>query len=109
MDKSFWNKEFQNIGPIGPFDHDVYARIGEDLLNVMADNVSRTKKTLEALADEIVEYEAEWHRECKENNVSLGEIISTAYLREMSQLNAEMNLAYKICESWRDKKYGIIP
>lgn len=108
MKKGFWSEQFKDIGPINAFDHDVYAQIGEDLLNVMEDNVKRTKNTIAAIREEIAEYKAEWEKECKETGISLGEIISTAYLREMSQLNAEMNLAYKICESWRDKNYGII-
>lgn len=106
--KDFPGNPFNDRGSSDPLDHDVYARIGEGLLASIEAKVSETKTTITAIREEIAEYHAEWERECQEEDWSLGDILMTAFLQKISQLNAEMNLAYKICDSWREKNYGII-
>lgn len=106
--KDFPGNSFNDRGPSDPPDYDVYARVGEGLLVAMEAEVSKTKATIAAIREAIEEYQAEWDRECQGKDWSMGEILTTAFLREMSQLRAEMDLAYKISDSWRDKDYGII-
>lgn len=107
--KGFFGDLFENLGEINPDDHEIYARIGQGLLKAMETHVAQAENTLTALDEEIAEYQAEWQEECRQtDDWPLGEILTTAYLGKMTQLNAKVALAYRITDSWRDKNYGII-
>ena len=107
--KGFFGELFDDLGKVNPDDHDLFVRIGEGLLEAITTQVDQTQGTLTALNEEIAEYKAEWDRECKESDDwPLGKIIAVSYLRRMTQLNAQIKLAYRITDSWRDKEYGIL-
>jgi hypothetical protein len=89
-------------------DHETYARLGEALLLAMETQIREGENTIAAVREEIAEDQAAWERECQDTDIGIGRVLCVGFLRRMSQLHAELQLAYKILDSWKDGDYGII-
>ena len=94
-----------DLGPVGPFDHEIYARYGEALLLTIDALVDEVKTENKELEREIAKKRAVW---LKGKDISIGEMIMVSFLQVMTRAYAEREVLIRIDRSWESGNRGVI-
>lgn len=94
-----------DIGPVDPLDHEVYARYGEALLLTIDALVAESKTENKRLERKIEKKRAAW---LKGKDMSIGEMIMVSFLQKVTRIYAEREVLVRIERSWESGNRGVI-